>query len=208
VCCDGNDRNWTWEWPRKWPRYARKWSREWDWNWKWHRECHRKVNWLGTFVSRRSTIFDWLLFSFVHCFVWNGRDSRPGGVLSWLEVRISLYQGLWCNLYLLWIAPLVIDRPYVDATCLVTRYNRHIFAYACTHSTTRAHATVQHFGPYRQPIHQLWVNVVAPPFEYPWCKTMDHWRAVEANFEDWARSVSLFLQLTKTPDNSTLDGHD
>ena len=34
-------------------------------------------------------------------FVWNGRDSRSGGVLSWLGVRISLCQGLWCNLPLL-----------------------------------------------------------------------------------------------------------
>jgi len=31
-------------------------------------------------------------------FLSNGRDSRPGGVLSWLEVQISLCQGLWCNL--------------------------------------------------------------------------------------------------------------
>jgi len=61
----------------------------------------KQIDWLGMFFSRRSTMFDWLLFSFVYCFVWNGRDSRPGEVLSWLEVRISLCQGLWCNLPLL-----------------------------------------------------------------------------------------------------------
>jgi len=56
---------------------------------------------LGTFVLRRSTLYDWLLFSFGYCCVWNGRDSCPGGVLRWLEVRISLCQGLWCYLRLL-----------------------------------------------------------------------------------------------------------
>jgi hypothetical protein len=44
------------------------------------------------------------------------------------------------------LAPLVIDRSYVDATSLVTQYNRHTFSYARTLSTTRAHATVHHFG--------------------------------------------------------------
>jgi len=85
-------------------------------------------------------------------FVWNGRDSRPGGVFSWLEVLISLCQGLWCNLPLLKLAPLVIDRPYVEATCLVTRYSRPTFGYACAHSTTRVHATVQRRG--SQPLTQ------------------------------------------------------
>jgi len=40
--------------------------------------------------------------------------------------------------------PLVIDRPFVDATCIIIRYNRHTLAYTCTHSTTGAHATVQY----------------------------------------------------------------
>ena len=61
----------------------------------------KQIDWLGTFVLRRSTLSDWLLFPFVYWFVSNGRDSRPGGVLIWLEVRISLCQGLWCNLPLL-----------------------------------------------------------------------------------------------------------
>jgi len=61
----------------------------------------KQIDSLGTFVSRRSTLFDWLLSSSVYCFVWNRRDSCPGGVLSWLEVRISLCQGLQCNLPLL-----------------------------------------------------------------------------------------------------------
>jgi len=54
-------------------------------------------DWLGTFVLRRSTLFDWLLVAFVCCFVRDGRDSYSGGVLSWLEVQISLCQGLWYN---------------------------------------------------------------------------------------------------------------
>jgi len=64
-------------------------------------------------------------------------------LLSWLEARISPCQGLWCNLPPVKLAPIVIDRPYVNATCLITRYDKHSVAYARTHSTTRAHATVQ-----------------------------------------------------------------
>jgi len=36
----------------------------------------KHIDWLGTFVSRRSRLFDGLLFSFIYCFVWNGHDSR------------------------------------------------------------------------------------------------------------------------------------
>jgi hypothetical protein len=102
-----------------------------------------QIDWLGTFVARRCTLFDWLLFCFVFCFVWNWRDSRPGEVLSWLEVRISLCQGLWFDLHLLKLVPLVIDQPYVDATCLNTRYHRSTIAYARTHSTTQVDASVE-----------------------------------------------------------------
>jgi len=42
----------------------------------------KHIDSLGTFVPRRSNMFHWLLFSFVYCFVRNGHDSHPGGVLS------------------------------------------------------------------------------------------------------------------------------
>jgi len=77
-------------------------------------------------------------------FVWNRCDSRPGGVLTWLEVWISLCQGLRYIVLILLLAPLVINRPYVGATCLDTRYNRPTFTYTRTHSTTWAHVTVQY----------------------------------------------------------------
>jgi len=41
------------------------------------------------------------------------------------------------------LAPFVIDRPYVNGTCLITQYHRHTSASAHTHSTTWVHATVQ-----------------------------------------------------------------
>jgi len=65
------------------------------------------------------------------------------GLFSWLEVQISQCQGLWCNLHLLKLAPLVINRPYVNATSHVTWYNRHNFAFACTYWSTQAHPTIQ-----------------------------------------------------------------
>ena len=77
---------------------------------------------------------------------YSGISNPSPQLLSCLEVLISLCQWLWCNLPLLKLAAWVIDRLYVDATCLVTRYNRHTFAYACAHSTPRAHATIQHQG--------------------------------------------------------------
>ena len=45
----------------------------------------------------------WLcpLFLCLRFFVWIGHYRRPGGVLSWLEVYISLCQGPWRNLPLL-----------------------------------------------------------------------------------------------------------
>jgi hypothetical protein len=64
-------------------------------------------------------------------------------LLSRLGVWISLCQGQWCNLPLLPLAPLVINRPYVDVTCHITRCSRHTLGYVRTHSTSRAHATVQ-----------------------------------------------------------------
>jgi len=150
VSCDGNNRNWTRESPCKWAQYGQKlsrnWSRKWSQNWdcKWDSECRRKVNWLGMFFLSGSTMFDWLLFSCIECYVWNRHDSHPGGVLSWLGVRIALCQGPWWNLPLLYLVPLVIDQHYVSARCLITQYNRHTFAYARTHSTTWAGAPVQH----------------------------------------------------------------
>jgi len=57
------------EWPQKWPRYSSTWSQKWyrNWNWKWRWDSHWKQYWLGIIVLMRSTMFDWLLFSFLHC---------------------------------------------------------------------------------------------------------------------------------------------
>jgi len=49
------------------------------------------------------------------------------------------------SLATLWLVQLVIDRLYVDVTCLVTQYNGHTFTYAHTHSTTPARTTVLQF---------------------------------------------------------------
>ena len=55
-------------------------------------------------------------------------NSGDLSVMSWLEVRISLWQGLWCNLTLFLLAPWVINWPCVAVTCLTIWYNRHTFA--------------------------------------------------------------------------------
>jgi len=52
------NRNRKWYWNRKWYR-SWKWLAEWDLN----------LNWLGKFVSRRSTMFNWLLGTFLFCFL-------------------------------------------------------------------------------------------------------------------------------------------
>jgi len=58
------------------------------------------IDWVSSFWGNTRCMIGSL-----HCcwlfFLWNGRDSRPGGVLSCLGVQISLCQGLWCILPLL-----------------------------------------------------------------------------------------------------------
>jgi len=104
VCCDGNNWSWTEELSRDW---------NWDWSWtlsgrghqncnsEWHQQWCQKTYCFGKFVSRRSTMFQWLDRSVVYHFVWNECERHCAGALSWLGVQISPMQGLKCNLPLL-----------------------------------------------------------------------------------------------------------
>jgi len=102
VCCNDNNLNWTW----KWTQITRKWSwrRYRRWNYTWLQECLCELNWLRSFVSRISAIYDGLLITYFYFIVWNRPNSCPGGVLCWLGGQLSLYKELQCNLPLLMLA--------------------------------------------------------------------------------------------------------
>jgi hypothetical protein len=55
------------------------------------------TGWLDIFLTRRSTLCNWLYVCLVYYVMWNVLDSSPGGVLSWSQVQTALCQALGSN---------------------------------------------------------------------------------------------------------------
>ena len=58
-----------------------------------------------------------------------------------------------------------------------------------------------------QPIPHLWLSASNHHLDYPWCKSTNHWHAVDYHVQDGAGSVSLFFLVIKAANSSKKDNN-
>jgi len=58
-----------------------------------------------------------------------------------------------------------------------------------------------------QPIPHLWLSASNHHLDYPWCKSKNHWHAMDYHVQDGAGSVSLFFLVIKAANSSKKDNN-
>jgi hypothetical protein len=136
--------------------------------------------------SRDSLPYNHNLIYFQHC------TSVILNVLAHKISQNSIYRHLWLSRALINhpARPKIVDAPLT----LIFRMGQG--------------ACLFFFWVRKRPIHPLWTFASNHHLDYSWCKTKNHWRAVDYHVQNGATSVSLLCLGINAADSSEKDNSE